>query len=341
VHNSGVDQTLAGVSRLTNDDYDLFGYTESAGTWNKPTTVLERGKGYIYRHGDNDTRTLTFTGVANSGNIPVAVTASCLDEDLTGFNLVGNPYLHTYDYSGDYYSLNTNGTWMAHDGGTIGIAEGFLVRVSAGTIDFVDNPSSKHSSNNAALAFTVSNEEFEDVAYARFDNGEGLPKIGHLTAEAPMLSIPVDSRRYAIANLGNDCESFNLAFRGTNGSYTLTLKDNMAQMGYVHLIDRATGRDIDMLRQSYTFSATGNDADRFTVKLSPDAIESTEGHFAYWNGDNWVVEGNGKLQVIDVVGRQVLSQEVDSQTTLSNAQFPGTGVYILRMAGKSQKIVVK
>ena len=58
-----------------------------------------------------------------------------------------------------------------------------------------------------------------------------------------MLSIPVDGRRYAIADLGSSCESFELNFRGY-GEYTISLKDN-GQMGYVHLIDRATGKTVD------------------------------------------------------------------------------------------------
>jgi hypothetical protein len=87
------------------------------------------------------------------------------------------------------------------------------------------------------------------------DNGEGLRKIGHLNSEAPMLSIPVEGRRYAIANLGSDCQSFDMVFRGT-GTYTLSFNGNT---GYCHLIDRVAGKDIDMLRQNYTFSSNGFD----------------------------------------------------------------------------------
>ena len=102
------------------------------------------------------------------------------------------------------------------------------------------------------------------------------------------------------------------------------------------------GKDIDLLATpAYTFSSTGFDADRFTVKLSPEAAESADGNFVYWNGNVWMVEGTGSLQVFDVVGRQVSSHEVNSQFSIFNTQFPGTGVYVLRLGGKSQKIVVK
>ena len=113
-------------------------------------------------------------------------------------------------------------------------------------------------------------------------------------------------------------------------------------MGYVHLIDRATGRDIDLLSQpTYTFTATGNDANRFMVKLTPDAAESAIGSFAYWNGNAWVVEGEGTLQLFDALGRRMMTKEVSSQITIPASQFPAAGVYILRLGEKSQKIVVK
>ena len=340
MHNYGNNETLDGVVNLTGDGfaYDLYGYTEGTGKWVKPTNSLTIGKGYIYRR-SNDA-TLQFVGDANTGSVSVSVTSSCSDNDLKGFNLIGNPYMHEISFNNAYYSLNTNGTWEAHTNGTIGVAEGFLVSVSTDeTITFPDEPAAKGNASVDALAFTVSNGEYSDVAYARLEEGEGLRKLGHLTAEAPMLSIPVEGRRYAIANLGSDCQSFDLVFRGT-GTYTLSFSGNIS---YCHLIDRVAGKDIDMLRQpSYTFSSNGNDADRFMVKLSPEAAESADGNFVYWNGNVWMVEGNGSLQVFDVMGRQVMSFEsVNTNIEIQNSQFPGTGVYVLRMGGKSQKIVVK
>ena len=342
VHNSGDNETLAGVSHLTDVDYDLYGYTESAGTWNKPTTVLEQGKGYIYRRSSNTT--LNFVGINNSSVPDYTLSYACGDNDLKGFNLVGNPYPYEANPDMDCYKLTPAGTWKVKASNeNVDVCEAVLVYTdgSNATVSFSAPAPSKSSSDHAALAFTVSNDEFEDVAYARFDNGEGLPKIGHLNSEAPMLSIPVEGRRYAIANLGSDCESFDLVFRGTAGQYTLTFSNELS-LGYCHLVDRTTGNDIDLLRQpKYTFNATGFDAARFMVKLSPSAVETAEGSFVYWNGSAWVVEGNGTLQVFDVLGRKVFSKEVNTEVTIPTSQFPGTGVYIIRLGEKSQKIVVK
>lgn len=343
VHNNGNNETVAGVTNLTNEANDLYLYNEAESKWVKEATSLAVGKGYIYRRAAN--ATLSFVGTANSGDRSATVTATTgtgTDAELQGFNLIGNPYPHAISYENDHYTLNTNGTWEAHTDGIIGVAEGFMVRVSAdGNVDFEDVPATKSSTSSSSLAFTVSNGEFEDVAYARFENGEGLPKIGHLDANAPMLSIPVDGRRYAIANLGYDCENFDMNFRGT-GEYTITLNTQHSSLNYCHLVDRTTGADIDLLQTpSYTFSANGSDAGRFLVKLAPNAQETTTGNFAYTDGRNWTVEGDGMLQVFDVLGRRIMTKEVSSQLTIPTTQFPAAGVYILRLGEKSQKIVVK
>ena len=338
VHNNNNDETLEGVTNLTSGTYDLFGYTESTGTWNQPTTVLEQGKGYIYRAAADVT--LSFVGIINSAVPAYNLSNECDDADLQGFNLVGNPY-HVPATPGMYcYSLTDKGTWLAHESYQVPVCEAVLVKATDIVNQVSFTPSTKGNTSSAAIALTVSNDEFEDVAYAMFDNGEGLPKIGHLTANAPMLSIPVDGRRYAIADLGMETESFDLNFNAPAGQYTISAS-NVNEVSYMHLIDRLTAKDIDLKSQSYTFNATGNDANRFMVKLSPSAVEDAIGNFIYWNGNAWTVEGTGTLQVFDVLGRQISSQEVDSQTTIRNSQFPSAGVYVLRLGEKSQKIVVK
>ena len=75
--------------------------------------------------------------------------------------------------------------------------------------------------------------------------------------------------------------------------------------------------------------------------LSPEAIENASSSFVYWNGKEWMVEGDGILEAYDVMGRKLFSSEVNSQLSILNSQFPGTGVYVLRLGEKSQKIVVK
>ncbi len=340
VHDNGVNMTIAGVTNLTTDTYDLYGFTETAGTWNAPTETLNQGKGYIYRR--STAATLSFVGLPNEGDKAITLTNQCPDVDIDGFNLIGNPFPHVISYS-NYYTLQPNGLWLAHDAGNIGVAEGFLVHTEATGSEqiIIDDatPSKKGApAASPAITFTVSNGEFRDVAYARFDGSAVLPKIGHLEPNAPALSIPVNGKKYAIADLGNGCESFDMVFSGI-GDYTISASGDAT---YLHLIDKVTGKDIDLLSQPYTFKAgIGDITSRFIVKLVPDGETVSAGNFAFRNGNGWTIEGDGTLEAYDALGRRIFAQEISSSNyQLSKASFPAAGVYVLRMGGNSQKIVV-
>jgi hypothetical protein len=73
-----------------------------------------------------------------------------------------------------------------------------------------------------------------------------------------------------------------------------------------------------------------------------DETSALPGDFVLWDGDSWVVNGAGTLEAYDVMGRCLFNFEIrNSKFEIQNSQFPGTGVYILRLNGKSQKIVIK
>ena len=114
----------------------------------------------------------------------------------------------------------------------------------------------------------------------------------------------------------------------------------------MHLVDRIAGVDVDMLKQKeYTFQSTCNDAGRFVVKLRPDGgltPENHQGQFAHWNGSAWEITGNGEFEVFDVLGRKLFGKELTTYNyQLPNSIFPATGVYVLRLGERTQKIVVK
>jgi hypothetical protein len=347
-HNSGTSETFAGVENLTSGTYDLLRWDQSNGKWvsSKPTvfTSFDRGQGYIYRRSAD--ATLTFLGQSNHGNYSSSnyLYFSCSDLNLKGFNLLGNPYPKAYTPTMAYYKLNANGTWTVNTAstGSVRVGEAFFVKAASGGYYTFTEPGgakSVYATAEKPLAFTVSNGNYSDIAYVRFAAGEDMPKMSHLNPAAPALSIPQGDRRYAIANLDENTESFPLHFSGT-GDYTLTAS-NLDGIGYLHLIDHVAGRDIDLLREhEYTFSAAGNTADRFTVKLKPEGDENS---FVRVSDSRLVIDGTGLLQVYDVMGRQLGTAQVDGTTTLDRRSLGivGAGVYVLRLNGNSQKIVVK
>lgn len=361
---------VAIVIGLLDADYDLFRYNEADGTWeNQKATdgsaegfsAFDPGRGYIYRRSTD--ATLIFNGTSNSDNYSYTLTGSCPDNNLKGFNLIGNPYPHAV-YKGvafpadnlttGYYSLEPNGTWLAHqDSDPIGIGQGVLVQMSGdgqAVLPFTEGSSAPtegaKGTGNKGLQFSLTGLGYTDVAYALFARGEGLRKVSHLNTMAPSLSIPWESTDYAIAALDGTTDAFPLKLHAVPGEYTIAFNaiNTIPSIAYCHLIDRLAGRDIDLLRQhAYTFTSNGNDGDRLLVRLRP----SSEGDiFAYQNGNNIVVNGEGELQVFDVTGRLLSSVRLDGTLTADRVTLGivRSGVYLLRLLGKdmkTQKIVVK
>lgn len=155
-----------------------------------------------------------------------------------------------------------------------------------------------------------------------------------------MVYIRQDNENFAIATIG-DKKLFNLCFKAkTTGRYTLKVKPD-GEFKYLHIVDCLTDEDIDMLKKNeYTFFAsTADDENRFVVLLGENVVSDD---FAYQNGDDIIVYGDGELQIFDVAGRMVSKQFVSG---LDIVRKPSkTGVYVLRLVGKeikTQKIVVR
>lgn len=359
------------VENLTENAYDMFRYDEPDHKWQNKKAhgaagfqVMERGRGFLYRNAVDQTISYTGTmsnGTLNSDNYQLYYTEITGDyAALRGFNLIGNPYTHNIkkgegvdaSLSNDYletgfYKLSNDGQWAActDDETIIGVGEAILVQATSDangkclTFDDKLATSAKARSNNDNIMFTVANSQYSDVTYALFDEGHGLTKIDHRNAEVPMLYIPKNDENLAIATLSDNTKVFPLNFKAkAMGSYTISC-NHEGDFKYLHLIDRLAGKDVDMLVEGeYSFiGAPGDSEARFIVKLeySENSENST---FAYQNGNDIIVSGEGELQVFDVMGRMVANQRVNGVQVINTMPH---GVYIFRLDGMSQKIVVR
>lgn len=342
-------------------------------------TTLANGRGYMYRNKDD--YTITMTGVLQTSEVNYSLTCTdqvnSVDNKLKGFNLLGNPYSHNiykndvYASSGDvpainnanlsvgYYKLKRETYKADVFEATIGYnnpilpGEGFLVQTSSAfdlTITNTTNEAASYSLSKGQrgsgldnIMFEVSNNNYHDVTYAMFSNGRGLNKIGHLDAEAPMIYIKKDSEKYAIATMDGNAKSINLSFEAmTTGIYTLKIKPQ-GDFNYIHVFDKLTGRDIDMLADGeYSFIGAPNDQDdRFIVRLCETVTDSNgNAIFAYQNGNDIIVDGNGELQVFDITGRLITTLHINGVHGICTSSLQA-GVYILRLNEMSQKIVVR
>ena len=178
-------------------------------------------------------------------------------------------------------------------------------------------------------------------------------------ADMVKLYIPQGGKDYAITNAERQGE-MPLNFEAKeNGSYTISVNPKGVEMAYLHLIDNLTGADVDLLvpevpepvegvegPTSYTFQAKTTDyASRFKLVFSAkDAStgSASDETFAFISGGNIIVDGEGTSQVIDVMGRIVISRDC-ACTVSTNGMAPG--VYVLRLINgndaKTQKIVVR
>ena len=349
-------------------DFDLLRYDEPKHYWDSYNdhTVsfsddfknLKKGLGYLYRN--NNDMSLEFYGTMNVGDVDCAVTYTSSAAPLSGFNLIGNPYTEAItilnttllDQSGTplannkqlsgFYILNGGSAWTAKiedPTETFALAEGFLVQVpsDAKKVRLSKTPRTPSKAEKKLIMFSVSNNKYEDNAYVVLGDCLGLNKIEHINVDIPMIYIRQNDEDYAIAAIENDIKSVNLNFKAkTTGSYTLKVKPE-GDFKYVHLIDKLAGKDIDLLNeQEYQFIGSPVDnADRFIVRLG----NVDDDAFAYINGDNIIVNGNGELQVFDIAGRMVITQHVSGMETIRKPSR--NGVYVLRLEGKTQKIVVR
>ena len=345
--------------------FDLYRYSESGKEWENyyahtSDFYLTQGMGFLYSR--KESAIVKF--LDSNHRLPVAdVTPSLTYTEangvMAGWNLLGNPFSHSITWDNieatnvnatGYYKLGFDGAWTSDPSTTAAIKpmEGFLVKANA------ENPTvtiknvasaSKDRANDDFLAFTIANSKYSDVTYAMFSDGESLEKINHRNADVPMVYIPQDGQNCAIATMGDDIEVFALNFKAmTIGKYSLSVKMK-GHFSYLHLIDKLTGEDVDMLlEEKYEFVGLPRDNEaRFIVKLSYNASGVEFDEFAYQNGDEIIVNGEGILQVYDVMGRFVSSYNVNGNMRINASQF-SNAVYILKLIGndvKTQKIVVR
>jgi hypothetical protein len=217
------------------------------------------------------------------------------------------------------------------------------------------------TANQGMLNITVSEQKADtrgastgsataiDNAIVRFGEGEQLGKF-HFGNPSVNICIPQGGKEYAVANVSTNEIPVN--FKATkDGEYTISFNPENVEFDYLHLIDNLTGADVDLLalRQaqgpaSYTFTAKTTDyASRFRLVFSAsgDACEPS-GNFAFISNGNIIVNGNGTLQMIDMMGRVIRSTDV--ARNVSTSGIPA-GVYVLRLIEgenvRTQKLVIE
>ena len=337
---------------MVSGNYDLFRFNQSADEeWenykseHSDFTTLEPGKGYLYAH---DTQIdLSFTGTPYSGDGEIELTYNEDAPHFAGWNLIGNPFGEAAYLENNYpfYKMNTDGSGLItpgpNDDRRIKLMEGIFVQATdqIDKVTFVRSYDGKRGNSEIALNIIGSNNNVIDRAIVRLNEGYTLEKFT-LNENDTKIYFPMEDADYAIVN-SNGEGTMPVNFKAARtGKYTLSVETEGIDMSYLHIIDRLTGEDINVLLDNeYSFIASQSDvADRFILSFNENGFNAGANEtFAFQNGNDVIVNGNGELQVFDVTGRMVMNTQVNGVQTINMPQ----GVYVFRLNENIQKMVVR
>ena len=326
-------------------NYDLFRFNQSADLeWEnyhghdteQDPFMLVNGQGYLYA--TKTDRTLSFRGTFN--------TAATKEVTLqNGFNLVGNPFNVPAHVNRSYYKMNAAGSDIVavndYNTTTIPVCNGVVVKADNDneTVIFSKVAPVAMAQNNGSLQMTLTrldlrSDAVQDKAIVSFNEGAELGKFIFNESHAK-LYIPQNGEDYAIVfSEKNGIVPLNFKAKET-GRYSITFNFEDMSGVRVQLVDKFENKTIDN-PTTYTFVGSSADlSDRFTLVFTN--VE-TDGVFAYQSGNSIIVSGEGELQMFDVTGRMVKTQQINGVETISTLT---QGVYILRINGKTQKIVIR
>ena len=239
--------------------------------------------------------------------------------------------------------MNDEGTDVLPDVASTPVAaySGIMVCANEPGESVTFTKSGSKSSDNGGLQITLSKagvrgDEAQDKVIVSFNKYAQLSKF-IFNEDNAKLYIPMGGEDYAIAYSDRQ-SNMPLYFKTKEmGIYTMSFE---GAIDNIKIIDNLDGSVIDLnAERSFTFVGTPSDRnDRFTIVFNTPATED----FAYQSGDGIVVNGEGELQVFDIMGRMVAKYHVNGVETVN---IPcQSGVYVLRLLGKetnTQKIVIK
>lgn len=330
------------------DYYDLYSFDQSNDdewrNYKVSAFNLVSGKGYLYANKDNVT--LKFDGAFhNHQNMSVNL-AYTEGQKLAGWNLIGNPYdVTAYLTDGrDFLRMNDDGDEFIVASDTIGVMEGVFVQTdkTGQSVTFtVTDPNSSKDAVNPRVVMNIigNNDNVIDRAIVRFGEGKTLSKLT-LIEDNTKIYIPKEDGDYAVVR-SNGQKNIPVNFKASKlGQYTISVETEGLNLSYLHLIDKLTDDDIDLLKENkYSFIASPSDSEpRFILAFNANGDYEECETFAYQNGSDVVIRGDGELQVFDVMGRLVAQKRVNGEEIV---HVQSQGVYIFRLNGKTQKIVVR
>ena len=193
-----------------------------------------------------------------------------------------------------------------------------------------------------------------DLTIIEFNRPElgGATKVKGLHNTDFKIAASLNGLEYGILFTPEDTEKVPVHFQTEqDGIFTLTWDRQNGDFTSLRLIDNKTGVNYDMLANDrYTFEASADDfASRFYITYTVTGVDEEvvfdSNSFAFFNGSEWVINGKGRLDVIDMTGRVLYAAQLNSDQNKVNLDGFAKGVYLLRVIDnkvvRTQKIIVR
>ena len=324
---------------------------------------FEKGRGYLVSY-QNEDNVAEFNGNLNylAKGESYQIDLNHYPENiLAQFNLIGNPFAFDLNWETDVNINNVydgfatldaiNGGYVYKENGTIKAGEGFMVRTNETGNNYIRfsklNRRSYRAESNS-INIIASNNKGSDNVIIRFDDEvkSGFPKLVNFNERLANIYVKEENVNYGIMNFNTAIDEIPLYFDAKEmGTYTLTF-DVKGDYENLYLLDKMTGEKINLLLENeYEFMANSNDnAERFIIKMDNSQQTTDNSHFAYVSGEELIINAEGTVQIIDVMGRMIYSNNVESSNNRINVSDFNRATYVVRVINENgvnvQKIVV-
>ncbi len=318
-------------------------------------TEFVNGRGYLASY--QAATTAKFVGTLNNATRhEYEVSYAGTEKELANFHLLGNPFPFNMDWNKvqdkglveGYAVVNGDGGYDYLTTGTINVGDGFFVQAIA------ENPSLYYNHNvrgsrqdaNSINVIATSKAGKDNVVINFAGQKEGFNKLQNFNDEIATVFVANNGKRYGIANVEENVAEVELSFVASQmGHYSISLDVN-GEFETVTLVDRFTGIETNMLLEDeYNFTATSNDSqNRFVVRLVNRQQTTDNSQFVYQSGEELILSIEGTVQIVDMLGRVVYSNEhSNGSNRISVAEF-NNAAYVVRVVNeegvKSQKVVI-
>ena len=343
------------------NNYDLYRYAGSADKeWdNHKDNHLDQswwyfnpGEGYLASYETLDEATLR--GTLNSG-LTYSWNNFYYDyvKPLANFHLLGNPFTFNMDMTQATFTNLVQGVAIVNNEGgysydvdKIPVGDGFFVQAiepanatDPASLSYGGRGAKSEKSNSLNITAT-GNAGKDNVVINFAGKSEGFNKLQNFNDAIATVYVQNEGTNYGIFNCDEDVQEIELCFNANQmGNYTISIEPN-GKFQSVTLVDRFTGVETNMLVEDYHFTAMSNvNANRFIVRMVNGQQTTDNSHFVYQSGEELILNIQGEVQIVDVLGRVVYNGEAMNDINRINVSSFNSGAYMVRvMNGNEVKV---